>query len=64
MNIEQIKSAVDSGQTVRWANSGYTVIRDRIGQYLIVCDNGSCVGLTDIHGERLNGRPDQFYVEV
>ena len=63
MDIQEIKQAVDDGYVVRWANRNYTVKRDRIGQYLIVCDNGYCVGLTNMAGDRLNGRPDQFFVE-
>ena len=34
MNIEAIKAAVDAGQTVHWANTGYIVHKDALGQYL------------------------------
>ena len=33
--IEEIKQAVDAGQTVRCDGGGYEVIKDSIGQYLI-----------------------------
>lgn len=47
MNIEEIKAAVDNGSTVKCDNG--TVIKDAIGQYLIVwVANGSCIAL---HGE-------------
>lgn len=64
MDLNQIKSAVDSGHRVKWANSAYDVIRDSLGQYLIVCNlNQSTIGLTWLDGETLNGKPEQFYVE-
>ena len=34
MNIKAIKAAVDAGQTVHWANTGYIVHKDALGQYL------------------------------
>ena len=47
MTLEDIKAAVDAGQTVHWANAGYVVQKDRLGQYLITYVlNGSCIGLT------------------
>jgi hypothetical protein len=36
MTLEDIKAAVDAGQTVHWANTGYIVHKDRLGQYLIM----------------------------
>lgn len=63
MTFEDIKAAVDGGETVHWANEGYRVIRDRLGQYLIVfLGNGSAIGLTDRSGQRLNGREADFFV--
>ena len=57
MTLEDIKAAVDAGQTVHWANTGYVVHKDRLGQYLITyVPNGSCIGLTDRSGHRLNGK--------
>ena len=35
MTLDEIKAAVDAGQTVHWANTGYVVHKDRLGQYLI-----------------------------
>ena len=40
MNIEAIKAAVDAGQTVHWANTGYIVHKDALGQYLITYRHG------------------------
>ena len=63
MNIEAIKAAVDAGQTVHWANTGYIVHKDALGQYLITYRHGgSTIGLTDQSGTRLNGDEAEFYV--
>jgi len=62
MNIEDIKNAVNAGKTVHWANTGYVVRKDRLGQYLIVyLPNGSTIGLTNRAGTRLNGAEDDFF---
>ncbi|WP_372615360.1 hypothetical protein [Aquicoccus sp.] len=63
MTLDDIKAAVDAGQTVHWANTGYVVHKDRLGQYLIThVPNGSCIGLTDRGGHRLNGKETEFFV--
>lgn len=63
MNIEDIKAAVDAGKSVHWANTGYVVRKDRLGQYLIVyLPNGSAIGLTNRAGTQLNGAEDAFFV--
>ncbi|MDF3363213.1 hypothetical protein HLM50_19440 [Sulfitobacter sp. Ks41] len=63
MTLEDIKAAVDAGQTVHWANVGYVVHKDRLGQYLITyVPNGSCIGLTDREGHRLNGKEAEFFI--
>ena len=63
MTLEDIKAAVDAGQTVHWANTGYVVHKDRLGQYLIsFLPNGSCIGLTDREGQRLNGKEAEFFI--
>ncbi|WP_322864833.1 hypothetical protein U5922_000755 (plasmid) [Aquicoccus sp. G2-2] len=63
MTLEDIKAAVDAGQTVHWANTGYVVHKDRLGQYLITyVPNGSCIGLTDRSGHRLNGNEAEFFI--
>lgn len=57
MTLAEIKAAVDGGQTVQWANAGYRVIKDRLGQYLVIyIPNGSAIGLTDRCGDRINGQ--------
>ena len=64
MTLEEIKSAVDSGKTVHWANDGYRVIKSR-GEYLVVFDrNQSCIGLTWRDGVTMNGEPEQFYISA
>jgi hypothetical protein len=63
MTLNEIKVAVDAGQTVHWANTGYVVHKDRLGQYLITyLLNGSCIGLTDRDGQRLNGKEAEFFI--
>lgn len=63
MTIEEIKAAVDAGFSVHWANEGYVVHRDDLGQYLITFRrNGHSIGLTDRSGIRLNGEETQFFV--
>jgi hypothetical protein len=60
---EHIKMLVDAGYDVRWASPFYTVIKDRIGQYLIKCAfNDHCIGLTHTDGVTLNGREGEFYI--
>ena len=63
MTLDGIKAAVDAGQIVHWANTGYVVHKDRPGQYLITyLPNGSCIGLTDREGHRLNGKEAEFFI--
>ncbi|WP_226561686.1 hypothetical protein [Salipiger thiooxidans] len=63
MNIAEIKAAVDVGKSVHWANEGYRVHRDDLGQYLITfVRNGSTIGLTDRSGRRLNGAEADFFI--
>lgn len=64
MTLEEIKAAVDAGDRVHWASRGYVVTRDDLGQYLITfMRNGSAIGLTSRDGTRLNGEPDEFFIE-
>ncbi|WP_412553486.1 hypothetical protein [Shimia sp. MIT1388] len=64
MTLEGIKAAVDAGNRVHWVNRGYAVTRDCLGHYLITFTrNGSAIGLTSRDGTRLNGEPDEFFIE-
>lgn len=64
MTLEEIKSAVEAGKTVFWSNRAYRVLKDSLGQWLIVCDhNGYCIGLTWRDGVTMNGKPEDFFVE-
>jgi len=63
MNIAEIKAAVDAGLAVHWANEGYLVHKDDLGQYLITYKSGgSTIGLTDKRGEKLNGDGAEFFI--
>lgn len=63
MTLEEIKQAVESGQTVHWANGAYQVIKGRNGRFLIQCTiNGHCIGLTHADGQTINGKPEDFFI--
>lgn len=65
MTLNEIKAAIAAGRKVHWKSPFYTVIRDSIGQYLIVFMRGSAeensIGLTWQDGVTLNGREHDFY---
>lgn len=65
---DQIRTFVDLGYRVHWANRGYHVIRDSIGQYLIGFMPGTrhehWIGLTHSDNTTLNGKPDDFFWEI
>lgn len=63
MNTNEIKQAIEAGKQVCWAADHYKVIKDRIGQFLILCEtNESCIGLTSRDGSKLNGNEEDFYI--
>jgi len=63
MKLEEIKKAVDEGKSVKWASNLYDVVKDNIGQYLIICsDNQYTIGLTWKDNITLNGKPSEFYI--
>lgn len=61
MKIDDIKTAAASGQAVHWKNTGYSVICDKLGQWLIVHHRGSCIGLCGSGGQ-LNGQESDFFI--
>jgi hypothetical protein len=64
MNLHEIKSAVEAGLPVHWSNDGYKVIKDKIGQFLVIFEpNQSCIGLTWKDGITLNGKESDFYIK-
>lgn len=65
MTLDEIKAAVDAGRVVHWKNPSYRVIKDCIGQYLVICRmNGACISLTHLDGVTMNGQPDDFYTAL
>lgn len=63
MTVDEIKAAVDAGKRVHWANEGYVVHKDSLGQYRITFEpNGSTVGLTDRASTKTNGDSQLFFV--
>jgi hypothetical protein len=66
MNFAEIKDAIKNGKTVHCGNSAYTVIKDKIGQYLIGYNiggrNENYIGLTWQDGVTLNGAESDFFI--
>lgn len=62
--MDEIRSAVDAGDTVHWQSEAYRVVRDSLGRYLITCQlaNGSCIALTWADNKTLNGKEEEFYM--
>jgi len=55
MKLEEIKKAVDEGKHVKWSNKLYDVVKDNLGQYLIICNrNNYAIGLTWTDVDLLN----------
>ena len=64
MTLQEIKNAVNDGKRVCWASTGYEVLYDEVGQWLIWCRmNDNYIGLTHRDEVTLNGREDQFFVD-
>ena len=64
MTLNEIKYAVETGRSVHWANDGYSVIKDNLGQFLVIFEpNQSCIGLTWRDGITLNGKEADFYIK-
>ena len=64
MTLDEIKSNIDAGKRVYWVNKGYQVIKDRIGQYLIVFQpNGYTICLTWADGVTMNGKEHEFFTD-
>ena len=63
MSLSEIKDAVEAGKVVHWANTGYVVIKDRLGQFLVkFTSNDNCVGLDNRYGYKLNFKPEEFFL--
>lgn len=63
MNLSEIKQAVEAGKTVHWSSRAYRVVKDSVGQWLIVCDlNNHVIGLTWRDGVTMNGAEKNFFV--
>lgn len=63
MTLDEIKAAIDAGKRVHWANTGYEVIKDCHGRYLIVWqEDKNAIGLTWRDGVTMNGKPEQFFI--
>lgn len=63
MAVDEIKAAVLAGKRVHWANTGYSVMVDTLGQWLIIfAPNNNAIGLTHRDGVTLNGREDEFFI--
>lgn len=64
MTLSEIKAAVLAGYTVYCATAYYKVVCDNLGQWLIVCPNGWCEGLTCVDGILQENESDFFIYET
>jgi hypothetical protein len=65
MTLDEIKQAIAEGRKVYHGSKNYEVIRDNIGQYLIVCSfNGYTIGLTHSDKQTMNGKEADFFSET
>ncbi len=63
MTLEEI-AAIEAGKKVYWSNRNYQVVKDKIGQWLIVCRmNNYCIGLTWADEVTMNGKPEDFHLD-
>jgi hypothetical protein len=64
MTLNDIKQAVEAGKSVHWSHDGYSVIKDKLGRFLITCHrNESCWGLTWTDGVTMNESESNFYIK-
>ena len=65
MTLDEIKQAIAEGRKVYHHNKNYEVIRDNLGQYLIVCSiNDYTIGLTHSDKQTMNGKEADFFSET
>jgi hypothetical protein len=63
MTLEEIKQTIEQGGRVHWHHSGYEVIKDKLGKFLIVCSmNDSAWGLTWTDGVTMNEKEEDFFL--
>jgi hypothetical protein len=64
MTLEEIKAAVEAGQTVHWASRCYIIVKDGIGQWMVHCpDTKVYWGLCKGDGT-LSDKEDKFFLGV
>jgi len=64
MNLNEIKQAVEAGKSVHWSHDGYSVIKDKLDRFLIVCSrNESAWGLTWTDGITMNESESKFFIK-
>lgn len=65
MTYNEVTQAIDSGKFIYWNHSGYKVIKDSIGQYLIHCTmNDTYVGLKSCFFRKMEFVPTFDCVEM
>lgn len=63
MNVNQIKTAVQKGQTVHWKNENYKVVFNHVSGFMIKSNsNEHFISLTWKDGETLNGKENEFFI--
>lgn len=63
MTLGEVKAAVDRGLLVHWSNSRYKVIKDSLGQYFVVCDEGS-INANHCGLKAHEGSEEKFYIGI
>lgn len=63
MTLDEIKAAIDRGETVCWSHDGYEVQQWTNGLHIVCLHNGHAIGLTWLDGATMNGEPEDFYVK-
>jgi len=66
MTLEEILKAVDEGLPVYWQSKGYVVERPSQSSQCVIhaLSTGHCIGLTWADGVTLNGREEEFYIDL
>jgi hypothetical protein len=63
MNLEQIKTAVNSGQTVCWKNQHYIVVPGKLCWFIKCVPTGHLSPLTRSDGVTLHGQAEDFFIQ-
>lgn len=63
MTVDEIKQRVEAGDTVYWANTGYSVVKGKYDWLVVFKYNDSATGLTHRDGVTLNYHSRKFFTK-